>query len=142
MVLTSTDYFADTATICGLLHIGTNSTSIDFSEGDLNYCLPVIEGVVHDFLLAQDLVAATPVASTTQGHNTVKNVLLGLLQIWNQRRQGNKIGNQFESLGGGVDFPALTEPMMLSLIMAFKQQDQEGIDTISIGRHQYHEVYN
>lgn len=142
MALTSTEYFTDAAEIAGLLHVGTSSTSVDFSETDLNYCLPVIQGVVHDFLKAQDLVAVTPVVSTTQGFTSVKNVVLGLLQIWNQRRQGNKIGNQFESLGSGVDFISLTQEMMLSLIMAFKQQDLEGIDVISIGRHQFHPLYN
>lgn len=141
MVFSSTNYFTDAAEITSLLHVGTSATSVDFSETDLDVCIPVIEGVIHDFLIKQDLVTTTPVASTTTGYYTVKNVIIGMLQIYNQRRQGNKIGNQFESLGGGVDFIGLTQEMTIALMLGFKQQDEEGIDVLPIGRHQYHEVY-
>lgn len=140
MVLATTDYFADTAEIASLLHVGTSADSTEFSETDLDEVLPIIQGVVHDFLLSQGLISAAPVVSTTTGYYTIKNVLVTMLQDWNQRRQANKLNNQTGTFPNTSYYPNLTDAMKIDLATVFLPTETDSIDVIPTYRGQYHEV--
>lgn len=133
MALTNNQYFADGAAVTSLLKIGTGADTVDFSETDLDVLLPIIQGEVHDFLLAQDLVTAVPVTSIQQGYNTVKSVLVHLINLWNSRRQKNKINIQSEGSDIYIGNPVFLDDISkIHLSTAFKITDQEGIDAIPI----------
>lgn len=140
MVLTETDYFADAAEITSLLHIGTSSTSTEFSETDLDAVLPIIQGQIHEYLIARGLITAAPVASTAQGYFTIKGVLVAMLEDWNKRRQNNKLMNQGGDPPTGGYHPHLDEAKQLELFNAFVITEQDAIDVIPVYRGQYHEV--
>lgn len=138
MALTETDYFADAAEILNLLHVGTSADSTEFSEGALDDVLAIIQGEVHDFLIQKQLISAAPVASTTTGHFTVKRVLVELLEQWNARRQHNKLNNQD---GNPQAYQCrLDDQMKYDLFDAFWETEEDSIDVVPMGRHQYHEV--
>jgi len=143
MVLTEIDYFATSGEIMGLLHIGTSADSTEFSETDLDYVLPIIQGLCHDFLMQQGLVTTVPVVSTTTGFNTVKNVLVTLLEDWNQRRQANKLNNQMGGFpNAGSYHPTLSDQHKVDLFQAFFKGEEDSVDTIPLYRGPRHEVYN
>jgi hypothetical protein len=142
MVLTETDYFATSAEITSLLNIGTGAGTVYFSDTDLDAILPIIQGEVHDFLIAQGLISSSPIASTETGYYTVKSVLVALIMAWNQRRQFNKVNNQTENAGLYLEsFPHLTREMQLTLLGAFILTDDDSVDSIPMYRGQYHSIY-
>lgn len=133
MALTNNQYFVDGAEITSLLKLGTASDTVDFSESDLDKLLPIIQGEVHDFLKAQDLVTTTPVTSSQQGYYTVKSVLVHLITLWNGRRQKNKMNIQSEGSDMYMGNPVFLDDIAkIHLSTAFKVTDQEGIDAIPI----------
>jgi hypothetical protein len=138
MVFASTQYFASTAEIEGLLHVGTGATSTQFSETDLDYVLPVIQGEIHDFLKAEGLIDTSPITSAQQGYNTIKSVLVKMLMAWNQRRQANKMNNMSEYSANPDD--SLNNQLKLQLLGAFVVTDDDSIDNVPLYRGQYHEV--
>lgn len=121
------------------MHIGTSATTVDFSIDDLNACIPVIEGTIHDFLKAEDLITAGPVGSTATGYNTVKNTIISLLGEWNNRRQLNKANYQLDR-SVAQNHIHLTTEMKIDLLGAFMVKDIDGIDVIPLYRGQNHEV--
>ena len=142
MVLTNNQYFADGAAISSLLKIGTGSDTVDFSESDLDVLLPIIQGEVHDFLKAQDLVTTVPITSTQQGFYTVKSVLVQMINVWNSRRQKNKITIQSEGSDIYLNSPVfLDDTAKIHLSTAFRVTDDESVDTIPTYKSHYDTVY-
>ena len=127
MVFTNNQYFASLAEVSAMINLGT----IDFTESDLDSCLPIMQGVIHDFLISLGVISAGPVLSTGKGYQTIRAQLLDIIQRWRVRRNSNKEGRIITNAAAVMNEEYnLTDANMKALGQAFFGGDDCPVDCI------------
>jgi hypothetical protein len=127
MAFTNNEYFTGLTQVQQMLNIQTAR----WSEADLDACLPVMHGIVHDFLIAMECISAGPVTSSTNGYNTVRAVLLDIILRWHVRRESlHENGHYDRPMAVMTAEYELTDANKLALGTAFQPQKEPGADLI------------